>query len=340
MEARAHILGGPPQLLDQLRVDRGHHADGFELQAVAQHGDPADVPLAGVVGFPVVLEAGGDLVADGARRRQHAANLRAVLKELRGMVLDLQSLHRRQAARMNRRHAHERVIERHADVVNDFAGRDRDTRLLEARQEMLYYLMYKPVGVETSNVDRSTDNKVAGHELRVTGKTPKVSSPVTRNPKPETAPTVRDLLPPNLKGKIYPVGRLDKDSEGLLLFTNDGVLAYRLTHPKFDHEKEYEVMADAAITDGQLRKLTEGITLSGEKTKPTTVTRVSDQSFRIALTEGKYRQIRRMVQKVGRTVVRLIRIRVMTLTDARLRAGQIRELTKKEKDDLLASISI
>jgi 23S rRNA pseudouridine2605 synthase len=203
-----------------------------------------------------------------------------------------------------------------------------DGKVLQARQEMLYYVMYKPVGVETSNVERMSND-----EGRMTN-----SSSAIRHS--QLAPTVRELLPKNLQGKIYPVGRLDKDSEGLLLFTNDGVLAYRLTHPKFDHEKEYEVTVNEPITDGQLRKLEDGIKISGEKTKPATVRRIGPATFRIALTEGRYRQIRRMVQKLGREVMRLVRVRIMGFTDAALTAGQIRELTSLEKNDLIASLAI
>ncbi len=206
-----------------------------------------------------------------------------------------------------------------------------DGTVLQARQEMLYYVMYKPVGVETSNVERS---EAARDGLRAAGKTL-----ATRNSQ-LSAPTVRELLPKNLQGKIYPVGRLDKDSEGLLLFTNDGVLAYRLTHPKFDHEKEYEVTVNESITDGQLRKLEDGIKISGEKTKPATVRRVGPAVFRIALTEGRYRQIRRMVQKVGREVTRLVRVRIMAFTDPRLASGALRPLAQDERLQLLKSLAI
>ncbi len=175
----------------------------------------------------------------------------------------------------------------------------------------VYYLMNKPVGIITSNVDNPD------HPDR----------------------TVRDLLPKNLQGKIYPVGRLDKETSGLLLFTNDGVLSYRLTHPKFDHEKEYEVETTDPITDGQLRKLREGMTIDGAKTKSATVERISEKVFRIALTEGKNRQIRRMCQKVGAPLRFLKRIRIMTLQPA-LKDGEFRMLTDVELKQLLKSVGI
>ncbi|NOS67104.1 MAG: rRNA pseudouridine synthase [Candidatus Peribacteraceae bacterium] len=194
-------------------------------------------------------------------------------------------------------------------------------KVMEARQEMLYYLMNKPRGVITENVTRPGPIVKTNGQIRV-----------------ET--TVLDLIPPNLRGKIYPVGRLDKDSEGLLLLTNDGVLAYRLTHPKFDHEKEYEVMVTHVIKDGQLKKLQEGMTISGEKTKPAVVRRLGDSLFRITLTEGKNRQIRRMCQKVGAPVALLKRVRIMTLTDTSIKPGALRQLTGSEKTALLAAIEI
>lgn len=215
-------------------------------------------------------------------------------------------------------------------------------KVLEARQEMLYYVMYKPVGVETSNVDHDKEEtkKVTGYGLRVTGSKKPLE---TRNPKPETdhsQPTVRQLLPADLQGKIYPVGRLDKDSEGLLLFTNDGVLAYRLTHPKFDHEKEYEVTVAEPVTDGQLRKIQDGVKLDGEKTKQSKIRRMGPATFRITLTEGRYRQIRRMSQKVGAEVIRLVRVRIMTFVDSKMASGNFRPLTVSEKEQLLQSLQI
>lgn len=200
-----------------------------------------------------------------------------------------------------------------------------DGKVIEERKEMLYFLMNKPEGIETSNVARfSLDSK----------------KQKPKNDKTNYQSIVRDLLPPNLQGKIYPVGRLDKDSCGLLLFTNDGVLAYRLTHPKFDHEKEYEVTTAESITDGQLRKLEQGITISGSKTKKAAVQRLSGNKFKIALTEGRNRQIRRMVQKVGGKVKKLERVRIMTLKDNKLKPEAIRPLSALEKQELLSSVGL
>jgi len=191
-----------------------------------------------------------------------------------------------------------------------------DGKVLEARQEMLYYLMNKPSGVVTSNIERLREKSTLIDK------------------------TVRDLLPKHLQGKIFPVGRLDKESEGLLLFTNDGVLAFRLTHPKFDHEKEYEVTTEHPIMEGALQKMRDGMMVLGEKTKPALVKKLGMKSFTIALTEGKNRQIRRMCQKVGNPVVTLRRVRIMTLRDVHLKPGSIRPLTQPEKTQLLAAMGI
>ena len=213
-------------------------------------------------------------------------------------------------------------------------------KVMEARQEMLYYVMYKPSGVITSNVEGDRSDRGDRSERGDRGTHKKSSITSTPSTTSTTSPSIRDLLPPSLRGKIYPVGRLDKDSEGLLLLTNDGVLAYRLTHPKFDHEKEYAVSVAGEIKDGQLMKLREGLKLDGEKLKPAVVKRLSPSSFSIALTEGKNRQIRRMVQKVGGEVTMLKRVRIMTLTDTRLQPGQMRVLTEKERTQLLGAIAV
>ena len=187
-----------------------------------------------------------------------------------------------------------------------------DGKWIEARKEMLYYVMHKPVGVVTENISRRE-----GEEI-----------------------TVRDILPKHLQGKIFPVGRLDKATSGLLLFTNDGVLAYRLTHPKFYHEKEYDVRVERPIEDGALHKLSSGLIILGAKTKPATVKRLSGRRFSIALTEGKNQQIRRMCKKIGHPVKELMRTRIVTLSDLGLEEGRVRMLTEREKNELLKAVGI
>ena len=148
--------------------------------------------------------------------------------------------------------------------------------------------------------------------------------------------TVLDLL--SISERVYPVGRLDKDSTGLLLLTNDGRLHYRLTHPSFDHEKEYEVTVAKALPEGVLRKLAQGLPMMGTKTRPARVKRISTRRFLIVLQEGKNRQIRRMIRKVGNQVTDLKRIRIANIRLGNLPPGRWRYLSDKEKDRLLKQL--
>jgi 23S rRNA pseudouridine2605 synthase len=147
---------------------------------------------------------------------------------------------------------------------------------------------------------------------------------------------VVDLV--DIPERIYPVGRLDKDSTGLLLLTNDGNLHHHLLHPSFDHEKEYVVSVAAPISDAAITKLEKGVTILGEKTRPAMIKRLSPQRFIIQLKEGKNRQIRRMVKKMGNRVIALKRIRVANIRLGDLPEGAWRHLTEKEIQHLLKSI--
>lgn len=149
---------------------------------------------------------------------------------------------------------------------------------------------------------------------------------------------VLDLL--DIAGRVYPVGRLDKDSTGLLLLTNDGRLHHRLSHPSFDHEKEYEVTVKTPITDRALLNMEQGMPIKGTKTRPAEIKRISPKRFRIVLKEGKNRQIRRMAGKTGNNVARLKRIRIANIRLGRLAIGTWRYLTEKEKDALLKTTGI
>ncbi|MBU4186542.1 MAG: rRNA pseudouridine synthase [Proteobacteria bacterium] len=143
---------------------------------------------------------------------------------------------------------------------------------------------------------------------------------------------VLDLI--NIQDRVYPIGRLDKDSTGLLILTNDGELHHRLSHPSFDHEKEYEVAVVKPISDGALRKMAKGMPMMGTKTRPADVKRISSCVFYIVLKEGKNKQIRRMVRKMGNNVVRLKRIRISNIKLGNLSEGSWRYLTEKEKQEL------
>lgn len=150
---------------------------------------------------------------------------------------------------------------------------------------------------------------------------------------PRREPTVRDYI--QVQGRLYPVGRLDKDSEGLILMTNDGRLTNKLTHPRYQHEKEYRVQVHPQPNPKQIRQLQQGISIgNGEITLPAKVsceTRGSGEFWlRITLTEGKKRQIRRMLDAVGLSVQRLIRVRIAALHLKDLDPGMWRELSADE----------
>lgn len=149
-------------------------------------------------------------------------------------------------------------------------------------------------------------------------------------------PIVLDLV--DLEERVYPVGRLDRDSTGLLLLTNDGRLHHRLSHPSFDHEKEYLVTVARPIPDAALDKMARGLPMMGSRTRAAEVERLSARRFRIVLKEGRNRQIRRMVRKVGHQVTRLKRTRVANVHLADLPEGRWRRLTAEETRELLKDL--
>lgn len=187
------------------------------------------------------------------------------------------------------------------DTENDrieLDGRPIDT------EKKVYYLLNKPKGIITTACDEKG---------RV---------------------TVLDLIPESQHKRIYPVGRLDKDTEGLLLLTNDGALAHRLTHPRFGAEKKYMVYIKSKIDPERVRKLEKGVYIEGGKTAPCKATIIDDKRgktcLEIALHEGKKRQIRRMIEKIGGKVGRLDRVGYAGLTTRGLKRGAYRHLTKAE----------
>ena len=152
-------------------------------------------------------------------------------------------------------------------------------------------------------------------------------------------------LPPN----VYAVGRLDKDSEGLLLLTNDGPFANKLLHPKFNHFKTYWAQVEGLPTKDSLEQLQKGVVIKGYKTKPCTVKILGDEMMipprdppirhrknipttwlEIILTEGKNRQVRRMTAKVGHPTLRLLRMKIEKLTLNGLKPGQWKKVRKKD----------
>jgi 23S rRNA pseudouridine2605 synthase/23S rRNA pseudouridine2604 synthase len=183
--------------------------------------------------------------------------------------------------------------------------RDRieiDRELIKEAQNRVYIVLNKPKGYVTSC--KQPEDKI-----------------------------VLDLI--DIPERIFPVGRLDKASTGLLILTNDGLLHHRISHPSHDHEKEYEVVLAKPIPNGALKKMEKGLPMMGTKTRSAKIEKISPTRFRIVLREGKNKQIRRMVRKVGNRVLRLKRIRISNIRLGTLAEGRWRYLTEKEKKGLI-----
>jgi 23S rRNA pseudouridine2605 synthase len=180
-----------------------------------------------------------------------------------------------------------------------------DGRRVRAAERLRYILLYKPKGYVTTRSD------------------------------PERRRTVIDLLN-GVREYVYPVGRLDYDSEGLLLLTNDGDLAARLTHPRHGVERTYEARVTGTPDEEALARLRKGIALDGHRTLPATVVLVpprrrnDDAVLLLTIREGRNRQVRRMCEAVGHPVQTLKRTRVGPIADRRLKPGQWRELKSDE----------
>ncbi|PKH55574.1 23S rRNA pseudouridine synthase F [Shewanella sp. Choline-02u-19] len=139
--------------------------------------------------------------------------------------------------------------------------------------------------------------------------------------------------------RLYPVGRLDKDSRGLLMLTNDGELAHQLMHPDFGHCKTYHVTVDRHFSDEFLLQMAAGVSYKDVTTLPCNMSRLTDDSYQIVLTQGLNRQIRRMSQALGYKVIDLKRISIQSLTLADLAEGEMRQLTEAELSQLKASLA-
>ena len=173
---------------------------------------------------------------------------------------------------------------------------DPETALIEVdgapvgvRPDLVHYVLNKPAGVVTTADD------------------------------PQGRPTVVGLVPN--EPRVFPVGRLDVDTEGLLLLTNDGELAHRLTHPSYGVEKEYVAEVEGLPTRAVLRRLREGVELDDGPTAPARATLVDPSVVRLTIHEGRNRQVRRMCEAVGHSVVRLVRTRIGPLADRSLAPG-------------------
>lgn len=134
--------------------------------------------------------------------------------------------------------------------------------------------------------------------------------------------------------RIYPIGRLDKDSEGLILLTNDGNIVNRILRAENQHEKEYLVNVNNEITPEFIRKMSSGVPILGKVTNPCEVNQLDRNTFRIILTQGLNRQIRRMCEYLGYRVIHLQRIRIMNIQLGRLKSGGWRNVTENEITDM------
>ncbi|MBI02448.1 MAG: MFS transporter [Acidimicrobiaceae bacterium] len=218
----------------------------------------------------------------------------------------------------SRRVCEDLIAEGRVRVDGDIAvlGRrvDPETALIEVdgapvgvRPDLVHYVLNKPAGVVTTAND------------------------------PQGRPTVVGLVPD--EPRVFPVGRLDADTEGLLLLTNDGELAHRLTHPSYGVEKEYVAEVEGLPTRAVLRHLREGVELDDGPTAPARATLIDPSVVRLTIHEGRNRQVRRMCEAVGHSVVRLVRTRIGPLADRSLAPGTWRELTGDEVRSLQRAVA-
>ena len=181
--------------------------------------------------------------------------------------------------------------------------------------------------VEAGNVVRVDGREVGKQALRhVLLNKPRGTIATAQDP--EGRPTVVDLVRGDVR--VVPVGRLDRDTTGVLLLTNDGPLAHRLAHPRYGVEKTYVAEVQGEPGEEVLRRLAEGIELDDRPTAPARVTLLAPSRLELVLHEGRNRQVRRMLEAVGHPVVKLRRSRYAGLGPGRLRPGEWRELTRDE----------
>lgn len=190
------------------------------------------------------------------------------------------------------------------DQVTDADVVTVDGRVVKTRPRARYLAYHKPIGVTCT-----TEPHVAGNILQAVGY-------------PE---------------RIFPIGRLDKDSSGLILLTNDGDIVNRILRMEFRHEREYVVTVERPYALAFLKQLERGVPVLGEKTRPCRTDKVDATTFRITLMEGRNRQIRRMCSALGHRVVQLMRVRIMHIRLGALPSGQWRHLTPKERNELLSA---
>jgi 23S rRNA pseudouridine2605 synthase len=198
------------------------------------------------------------------------------------------------------------VLGRRVDTEHDRV--EVDGVPIGVRAGLVWYLLNKPRGVVTTASD------------------------------PHAKRTVMDLVPD--EPRVFPVGRLDADTEGLLLLTNDGDLTHRLTHPSFGVEKEYVAEVNGSPTPAEVRRLREGVDLDDGVTAPAKVALTPPNVLTITIHEGRNRQVRRMCDAIGHPVVRLVRTRIGPIVDRSLKPGTFRALAPDEVHDLEKAVAL
>lgn len=197
------------------------------------------------------------------------------------------------------------VVAKLGDQVSPHDVVARDGVVLQRANRSVYLKYHKPVGVTTTT------------ELHV-----------PRN-------IISEIRHPE---RIFPIGRLDKDSSGLILLTNDGDIVNEILRVEHGHEREYRVEVDREFDEAFLAKMAQGVMILGARTRPCTATRLGPHRFRIILTEGRNRQIRRMCQALGYRVLGLHRVRIMHITVEGLHAGQWKDLSGEERRRLFQAL--
>lgn len=180
--------------------------------------------------------------------------------------------------------------------------------MVEEQKKLVYYKMNKPRGIVTTCASSDKEE------------------------------TILDII--DIKERVFPIGRLDKETNWLILLTNDGRLANYLIHPRYEHEKEYLVEVFWPISDEALLVMSKWIFILWSYTKSAHITRISSGKFKIILKEWKNRQIRRMVEKVWSEVKKLKRIRIENIELASLQEWEYKHLSKREKEELFTRLGI
>jgi len=177
-----------------------------------------------------------------------------------------------------------------------------DNKIIKPKN-YVYYLLYKPVGYVSTTTKKFSEK------------------------------IVTDLVPQ--KPKVWPVGRLDKNTSGLIILTNDGKLTQKITHPKYQKEKEYSIITNLPLNNNDIQKIKKGVFLEDGLVKPIMFEEIENKNYKMVLTEGRKRIVRRVIEKVGKKVAQLKRVRLDKLALDDLKIGQWRKLSNSEVKEFI-----